>query len=319
MNINFIGKEFEKLAELDNFINYEFEPKTSIKYGKRNIYFDEIKLEFIDDVNIYGFSPYILQSFKEQRKNPNIKKYIKKKFNYGLTNYIKIRTKNIIPFTPKLQKKIKIKKKPENKNDIFKLIPDVFMIKDKHRTKKSEQNKVHFLKKALDEMGLNKLNVSIEAEKNSEKNEKLDKKNNIELIKSILLVNKNKEKDKNKTISFNKLNTFGKNDNNIIKITNLKNFFDKVILNKDNKTIKHKKILTLSKNRNILGNKKLFSSISSRNLLSMETNSSRNKKKRIFKSSFEIPKNLINQNKNKFLLLEKAIPYKYMPYSQTHK
>ena len=94
MNINFIGKEFEKLAELDNFINYEFEPKTSIKYGKRNIYFDEIKLEFIDDVNIYGFSPYILQSFKEQRKNPNIKKYIKKKFNYGLTNYIKIRKKN---------------------------------------------------------------------------------------------------------------------------------------------------------------------------------------------------------------------------------
>ena len=114
MNINFIGKEFERLARLEDFINYEYEPKTSMKYGKRNIYFEDIKLDFINEVNTYGFSPFILQSFVEQRDNPNIMRFMTKKFNHGLTNYIKIQTKGVTPFSKKNKKRLSIQKSMKN-------------------------------------------------------------------------------------------------------------------------------------------------------------------------------------------------------------
>ena len=237
MNINFIGKEFEKLAEIDKYINYEFEPKANLKYGKRNIYYDELKHEFINDVNAYGFSPYILQSFMEQRENPNIKRFMKKKFNYGYTNYIKIRTKNVFPFSTRLNKKIKFKNTNEDKKEILKLIPDFFLVK-KEKYKNSENNeKGNFLKKVLNQMGGHKLNISMgeddeknkdvnniinrNKERNINKLKELRKKSNIAFIKNIL---ENKAtKEKNKTLSFNNIDIFGNNtrNNTNIKIKNL--------------------------------------------------------------------------------------------------
>ena len=336
MNINFIGKEFEKLAEVDNYINYEFEPKTSIKYGRRNIYFDEIKQEFINDINIYGFSPYILQSFAEQRDNPNINKFFKK-FNYGYTNYIKIRTKNVLPFSTRFRKKkIKFKNKVDEKKEAIKLIPDIFLIKkEKYESVKLEQ-KGNFLKKALDGMGGYKLNINQEEKVKKKDNKNSNKKdntvgnininllkrrkgkNNIQLIKDILIINDKKEK--NKTLSFNNIDLFGnQNQNNTrIKVKNIKQFFDNVQKNL-NPNQSEKNVLTLTKNKYILGNKRLLSSISRRSIHSVETASSHRKKKYIRKvNSVEIPKQLIKENKKKFLLFTKAIPYKYLGYN-THK
>ena len=111
MNINFIGKEFDRLGDLEDFINYEYEPKSNKRLGKRNIYFDDIKLDFINEVNTYGFSPFILKNFSDQRDDPNIMRYMTKKFNHGLTNYIKLKTKAIAHHTSKEIKKYISKKK----------------------------------------------------------------------------------------------------------------------------------------------------------------------------------------------------------------
>ena len=323
MNINFIGKEFEKLAEIDKYINYEFEPKANLKYGKRNIYYDELKHEFINDVNAYGFSPYILQSFMEQRENPNIKRFMKKKFNYGYTNYIKIRTKNVFPFSTRLNKKIKFKNTNEDKKEILKLIPDFFLVK-KEKYKNSENNeKGNFLKKVLNQMGGHKLNISMGEDDEKNKNEnniinrnkkrninklkELRKKSNIAFIKNIL---ENKStKEKNKTLSFNNIDIFGNNtrNNTNIKIKNLKNFFENIKKNM-NKEQEDKKVLTLTKNKYILGNKKLFSSISMRNINSSGTLSSQRKKRNLKRvNSITIPRKSIEENRNKFLLITKAI------------
>ena len=335
MNINFIGKEFEKLAEIDKYINYEFEPKANLKYGKRNIYYDELKHEFINDVNAYGFSPYILQSFMEQRENPNIKRFMKKKFNYGYTNYIKIRTKNVFPFSTRLNKKIKFKNTNEDKKEILKLIPDFFLVK-KEKYKNSENNeKGNFLKKVLNQMGGHKLNISMgeddeknkdesniinrNKERNINKLKELRKKSNIAFIKNIL---ENKAtKEKNKTLSFNNIDIFGNNtrNNTNIKIKNLKNFFENIKKNMNEKQ-EDKKVLTLTKNKYILGNKKLFSSISMRNINSSGTLSSQRKKRNLKRvNSITIPRKSIEENRNKFLLITKARPYKYMKYTRTNK
>jgi len=335
MNINFIGKEFEKLAEIDKYINYEFEPKANLKYGKRNIYYDELKHEFINDVNAYGFSPYILQSFMEQRENPNIKRFMKKKFNYGYTNYIKIRTKNVFPFSTRLNKKIKFKNTNEDKKEILKLIPDFFLVK-KEKYKNSENNeKGNFLKKVLNQMGGHKLNISMgeddeknkdvnniinrNKERNINKLKELRKKSNIAFIKNIL---ENKAtKEKNKTLSFNNIDIFGNNtrNNTNIKIKNLKNFFENIKKNMNEKQ-EDKKVLTLTKNKYILGNKKLFSSISMRNIHSSGTLSSQRKKRNLKRvNSITIPRKSIEENRNIFLLITKARPYKYMKYTRTNK
>ena len=335
MNINFIGKEFEKLAEIDKYINYEFEPKANLKYGKRNIYYDELKHEFINDVNAYGFSPYILQSFMEQRENPNIKRFMKKKFNYGYTNYIKIRTKNVFPFSTRLNKKIKFKNTNEDKKEILKLIPDFFLVK-KEKYKNSENNeKGNFLKKVLNQMGGHKLNISMGEDDEKNKNEnniikrnkerninklkELRKKSNIAFIKNIL---ENKAtKEKNKTLSFNNIDIFGNNtrNNTNIKIKNLKNFFENIKKNMNEKQ-EDKKVLTLTKNKYILGNKKLFSSISMRNINSSGTLSSQRKKRNLKRvNSITIPRKSIEENRNNFLLITKARPYKYMKYTRTNK
>ena len=335
MNINFIGKEFEKLAEIDKYINYEFEPKANLKYGKRNIYYDELKHEFINDVNAYGFSPYILQSFMEQRENPNIKRFMKKKFNYGYTNYIKIRTKNVFPFSTRLNKKIKFKNTNEDKKEILKLIPDFFLVK-KEKYKNSENNeKGNFLKKVLNQMGGHKLNISMgeddeknkdvnniinrNKERNINKLKELRKKSNIAFIKNII---ENKAtKEKNKTLSFNNIDIFGNNtrNNTNIKIKNLKNFFENIKKNMNEKQ-EDKKVLTLTKNKYILGNKKLFSSISMRNINSSGTLSSQRKKRNLKRvNSITIPRKSIEENRNKFLLITKARPYKYMKYTRTNK
>ena len=114
-----------------------------------------------------------------------------------------------------------------------------------------------------------------------------------------------------------------------IKQGNLKSFLDKinkVSLDNKNNINDDRKVLTLSKNKNILGNKRIFSPIISRN--SYKTNEQiqtfRKKSKLIRNKSMEPQnmkennkfkiKNQKNNNTDEFLLFAKAIPYKYIVY-----
>ena len=115
MNLHFIGKEFVRLEKLEDIINYQYLPKSNKKLGKRNIYFDDLKLDFINEVSTYGFSPFILKNFGEQRDDPNIIRYMTKKFNHGLTNYIKLKTHAIARHTSQEKKNIFLKKRKNSK------------------------------------------------------------------------------------------------------------------------------------------------------------------------------------------------------------
>ena len=355
MNINFIGREFERLAQLEDFINYEYEPKSNMKYGKRNIYFDDIKLDFINEVNTYGFSPFILESFEEQRDDPNIMRFITKRFNHGLTNYVKLQTKGVSSHYKKNKKKLlfqrsmknlknnsteKVKKKKQN------LISNIFLIKkneEEEDVKNNESN--NFLKKALKGMGGNKLNIYIndlndEQIKNKKHNFENNKNNNndisserksdekiifnnkIPFLKKILANNNNKENIQKNNNEFPLPNILNNYDD--IKQGNLKSFLERINNKNDDR-----KVLTLSKNRDILGNKKIFSPIVKKK--SNEQINFRKKSKLIRNKSMEPQnmkenikfgmklKNQKNNNTNEFLLFAKAIPYKYIAYGNFAK
>ena len=354
MNINFIGKEFERLAKLEECINYEYEPKTNLKSGKRNIYYEDIKLDFINEVNTYGFSPFILESFIEQRDDPNIMRFITKKFNHGLTNYIKAQTKEADNrksknkkklYTNKSSKDLKIRIK-KNKQKKENLISNIFLIKKNEDSKKIEE-KENFLHKALGGVGGYKLNISTEEDKDKEKdkhndkkfllennkdnknkkNSSLDEKNNMDLLQKILIgPEKNNNKSKEKLPDLKTIpgkNTFNADD---FKQGNLKSFLEKLNkLSLDNNNFNYdKKVLTLSKNRNILGNKKIFSPILKNNFKSLEPATFRKGGKMLRNKSMEQKKykeknNLrIIKNKNTFLLFTKARPYRYMSYKDNN-
>ena len=317
MNLNFLLKGLDRLNELDNYVNYEFEPKTNIfnKVGKRNTYFDEMKQEFINDINTFGFSPYILRTYKDQRKDPNIKRFIKKKFNYGYTNFVKIRPRNDYIFSSRFHRKMKYRMR---NNSSLKIISDK-LSQDKEKDKKEKPtDSDNFLKRKFKEMGGHKFVLTFEEEKKENENNinnnnnKLKKRNavpNIDLIKDIFKYNNRKEtsQSSSKSISFNNIDIFGnftKNKANI-KVQNINHFFFQ------NKANDDKKVLTLSKNKYILGNKRLFSSISSSNIFTPTKNRTRNRNTRrltLTKST----KNLKQENGNNFLLFARAIPYKYI-------
>ena len=64
MNLNFINQEFERLKILEEFITFKFEPRSRITVGKRSIYYNDLKRDFVDEVNNYGFSPFIPSKYK---------------------------------------------------------------------------------------------------------------------------------------------------------------------------------------------------------------------------------------------------------------
>ena len=373
MNLNFIGQEFDRLHKLEDYINYEYEPKSNKRVGKRNIFFEDIKLDFINEVNTYGFSPFILKNFSDQRDDPNIMRFMTKKFNHGLTNYVKLETKAIAHHTSKDIKKYifrkkqkrQIKKSKSKKKEIY---TNIFLVR-KNEDKKIDEAKENFLQKALLEVGGNKLNISMEEEEeqankekeNEEKIKKIEntknsnqddidliKKNelsknqkefilkekellereqdekNIELLKKYMGINRGKY-----AIGKNELqqlpNLFNSNDSkkSTLKLVFQNKGYNSKTTNFDDINT-NKKILSLSKNKELLGDKReyifkrLFSSSGKKSGKKLNFNKGNNPNdiKGSFRnenrSSYLKKINGKKQLKDEFLLFAKARPYRYM-------
>ena len=60
MNINIIEKKYKELNKVDEFYKAKQDPRVKNPYVNRHTYFHEIKMDFVEDLNTYGFSPYIL-------------------------------------------------------------------------------------------------------------------------------------------------------------------------------------------------------------------------------------------------------------------
>ena len=342
MNLHFIGKEFARLEKLEDIINYQYEPKSNKRFGKRNIYFDDLKLDFINEVSTYGFSPFILKNFGEQRDDKNIMRYMTKKFNHGLTNYIKIKTNAIIRHTSQeikkyiSQKKKKFKKikKPKKKTNP---INSIYLIK-KNEEKEIDEVRENFLQKALQNMGGYKLNISMDEEEENKEKEKENKqdeensenKDNIVDDKDQNIINKNDLSSYNETKKSNLLND---NKNKFLK-TNTQNFpniFANNFNSYSNKNKTNNKTLNLKFEEIFENNKKGPYSNKNNDLNRKSVYSSKNRKTLgnfdLYLNSINIhsTNNYIKSNnnlnrlskkkkikKNEFLLFTKARPYRYM-------
>ncbi len=333
MNLNFTNKEFERLHTLESAIEYQFEPKSKVtNCGKRNIYYEDLKNDFIKEVNTFGFSPFILENFEKQRKNPNIMKYMDKKFNHGLTNYVKMQVKSVTvnPLSGVIIKKRPKTSKKEIKKKKIPIIEDTFYLKRKEVVKEKNQKET-FLEKAFENLGGNKLNISSDEDEedklntNMKKDDK-NKKDNVKFGDNKIyneikdkLTEQLKEKFMKQKEYLHPLN----NDNNINSIPQisisefnkpeaLKINFEKFFTENNSKE-DIKKIIALSKNKDFLisnrDNKITTSNIKpdikNKNLITKSSSARFNQMKK-YKNIFKSP----NQNKNeKFLLIEKSRPF----------
>ena len=89
-NIKLIDKAFDKVYEIEKKVNYEYEPIyfTKKKGWKRNLFFKELKKDFVKDVTEFGFCPYIPKACDDQQKNKSISKFAKND-NFSKLDYLK--------------------------------------------------------------------------------------------------------------------------------------------------------------------------------------------------------------------------------------
>ena len=340
MNLHFIGKEFDRLGKLEDIINYQYEPKSNKRLGKRNIYFEDLKLDFINEINTYGFSPFIIKNFGEQRDDPNIMRYMVKKFNHGLTNYIKLKTQAITHHTSKeIKKYISQKKKKlhptKKRKKTPKIITSIYLVK-KNEEKKVDEIRENFLQKALQGMGGHKLNISMDEEEDNKEKEKENEKENEN--KGDEENTENEEKtgnDKDHMINKDDISSFNETkkrmlfDSNkkflkqntqqfpTIFNSNLKSKNSKrksINLNFDEILEDNKKVSYLSKNRDLIM-KNIITPNNGKTVSKFELNLDNiNTLKRKDRTSSFLRKFTKKKKikKDEFLLFTKARPYKYM-------
>ena len=323
MNIHFISKEFDRLEHLEDYINYEYEPKSNKRLGRRNIYFDDIKLDFISEVNTYGFSPFILKNFSDQRDDPNIMRYMTKHFNHGLTNYIKQKTKAIAHHTSKeIKKYISNKKKlksGKSKKKDKQIYTNIYLIK-KSEEKKVDEIKKNFLQKALVNMAGYKLNISMDDDEENKDKEKTKDKDNYDDNEE------NSMKDKGKIINKNEISSVSETKNKLFLKKNTQQFpsiLKNNLINRKSmsRTINlndlnygdnspNNKRASISSQKKDGAKKSLLYPLNNFTLKLKDMKSiNNNEKNKTYSINFKKKK---KKPKNEFLLFTKARPYRYM-------
>ena len=238
MSMPLIIKRLNVLDKFKEFLDYKFKPEGknhSFSKLKRHIYYGEIINDFIDDLEIFGFSPFRGQIFSAQCRNPDIQKFTNKKFNEGLINYVKRKNNNALErnYSNYLKFKIlEIKNKYKNKYEIKKPVSQI---------KKFKYNKF------FQELG------KIRKEQLLEKKEDLEKENTFESFCDTNSVLKNQSrKDSNilstKTSVINSISSTANISNSMkdISFVNLYNTAKKFKINlkkirEDQINIKHNK------------------------------------------------------------------------------
>jgi hypothetical protein len=280
MSISLILKRLEDIDKYKEYLDCKFNIEanhTSFSKIKKNIYFSELKKDFINEIEIYGFSPFNSQSFAEQCKNPKIQKIVNNNFNEGLINYVKRKNNNI---ERNYSKYLKFK---------------IFEIKNKYKNKyaiKKQNQPIKNLKysKFLKEYG------KIRKKKLLEEKEELDKQNSFgsffetnSIIKNPSLRDSNVLSTKTSIINSISSNANMSNSMKDISIHNYMNIAKIFKINikkmkEDQKKDKSHKINILFKLPNTLkkNNKKNQSNLlSNNNKISIKQNSKLNKSQSI--------------------------------------
>lgn len=219
MNLIHIDKQFNRLDKIEDYINQKFEPRSKGKHKiKKHIYYDDLEADFIDEVNAYGFSPYIQQSSELQRRDENIMRFKTNFINDGLLNYVKKRNKDskgVVNYKLNENPLSVIRSKSGLKSAMLRSSVESQRAKTaKNQSVVSEDIKNNFLQKALEDLARNKINndddLNIFKEINKEKQKNRDslkiKKDSSEnkLKNTVQILNEeNKENEKSlKRLSF---------------------------------------------------------------------------------------------------------------------
>ena len=195
-NIKLIDKAFDKVYEIEKKVNYEYEPMyyKKNKGWKRNLFFKELKKDFVKDVTEFGFCPYLPKACDVQQKNKNISKFAKID-NYSKLNYIK-----------SLYKKI-------NKDEIDN--------KKKEQTILNSNKKINKYYLTSMRMRRNKSAIDVEFLKNKKKLLLRNVHNpQNKLKKNLIILDNNKIKNKNATRNSSMLNICFKKNKSINKSEN---------------------------------------------------------------------------------------------------
>lgn len=183
MNLIHIDKQFNRLDKIEDYINKKFEPRSKGKHKvKKHIYYDDLEADFIDEVNAYGFSPYIQQSSELQRRDENIMRFKTNFINDGLLNYVKKRNKDskgVVIYKLNENPLSVIRSKSGLKSAMLRSSVESQRAKTaKNQPVVSEDIKNNFLQKALEDLARNKINndddLNIFKEINKEKQKNRD-------------------------------------------------------------------------------------------------------------------------------------------------
>jgi hypothetical protein len=118
-----LQKQLDHIEHRNNNINFSYEPrilsnKTTSRL-KRHVYFDDLRKDFIDELSLFGFTPFIPRTFQEQQTDPGIKQFKKKIFNYGFNNYVIKTNKRTHSFnTPSKPQSTQLELKPTTSYEI---------------------------------------------------------------------------------------------------------------------------------------------------------------------------------------------------------
>ena len=76
MNIKWINREYNNIKLKEDELNYKFEPpcNKTRKNQRRDINYNDLKQDFIDELAAYGFSPFIHRSYASQKNDKDIKR-----------------------------------------------------------------------------------------------------------------------------------------------------------------------------------------------------------------------------------------------------
>ena len=175
-NIKLLEKGFDRIYEIEKKVNYEYEPMyySKIKGWKRNLFFKELKNDFIKDVTEFGFCPYIPKACDEQQKNKNISKFSKID-NYSKLNYIKSLYRQLNEEIDKEKLNLNLfNSKNKNKNIKRYSMTSMRIRKNKSSLNMETKNKKNFFLKKIANSTINVMGLGVgqKLKKNKNKNAK---------------------------------------------------------------------------------------------------------------------------------------------------
>lgn len=94
MNLLYIDKEFNNLQLKDQIITHIYEPKIRIKGLPRHTYYNDLKKDFVNEINVFKFSPYIQMNFTQQQKNEEIRKHVNFANENNFLRFVKLTNVN---------------------------------------------------------------------------------------------------------------------------------------------------------------------------------------------------------------------------------